>query len=366
MQEAYDAGLVVQPKPGGVPRYKRYLDEQRGKPLCDIWVDIPPNNSQALDDTGYDTQKPRPLLARILSLSTNPGDLVLDPFCGCGTTIEACEDMGRKWIGIDIAIRAVDVIKDRLDEKFQPRVWKEYGEPSDLDSAEHLTDTNPYDFQWWAVRRLGGQPPKGEKKKGGDGGIDGEMTLRDFTSNAQRRVVISVKGGRTLTPDMVRALDSTARAEKADYGILITMHAPTTGMRTLARECGTLVGSSPRDGKLEHRIRIITVPEILAGTVQLPGINVTPRSQSSPPPAEVRVGETLHLPFPTSGKKSAKLAKPQRVAAAAKEIAAPTIHPAATRTTLANGFKLKPSKPRKVPLKQHALKLKVPGARGRK
>ncbi len=303
MQEAYEAGLVVQPKPGGVPRYKRYLDEQRGKPLGDVWIDIPPNNSQARDDTGYDTQKPRPLLARILSLSTNTGDLVLDPFCGCGTTIEACEDMGRKWIGIDIAIRAIDVIKDRLDEKFQPRVWTEYGEPSDVEGAAHLAETNPYDFQWWAVRKLGGQPPKGEKKKGGDGGIDGELMLRDFTGSVQRRVIISVKGGRTLTPEMVKSLESTVRLEKADYGILVTMHTPTTGMRTLARELGTGPAATRRDGKLEHRIRIITIPEILAGTVQLPGLNVTPRSQSSPPPAEPRHGENLQLPFPAASMK---------------------------------------------------------------
>lgn len=368
--EALDAldklGRVFWPKKeGGTPMLKMYLDESKGVPAQDVWTDIRLQTS-AKERIGYPTQKPLALLERIIIASSNAGDLVLDPFCGCGTTVEASETLGRKWVGIDVAIRAIDVIKDRLDEKFGARVWAEYGEPSDVESAEHLADTNAYDFQWWAVRRLGGQPPKGEKKKGGDGGIDGEMTLQDFTSNARRKVVISVKGGRSLTPDMVRALDSTARAEKADYGILITMHAPTTGMRTVARECGTIGGSSPRDGKLEHRIRIITIPEILAGTVQLPGVNMTPRSQSSPPPAEVRVGETLHLPFPTSGKKSAKVAKPQRAAVAAKEVVTATIRPRATRTALAKGLKLKPTEPRKVPAKQHTLKLKVPGAKGRK
>jgi len=230
---------------------------------------------------------------------------VLDPFCGCGTTIEAAEKLGRKWIGIDTAIRAIDVIKDRLDDKFTPRIWTEHGEPSDVESAERLADTNPYDFQWWAVRKLGGQPPKGEKKKGGDGGIDGEMTLRDFTTGALKRVIISVKGGRSLTPEMVKGLESTVRIEKADMGIFLTMHSPSPNMRTLAREYGKLTWGS-RDGKIEHKIRIITIPEVLAGTVQLPGINATPRSASSPPPPEPRKGETLHLPFPTVNKPKLK------------------------------------------------------------
>jgi len=320
--EALDAldkmGRVYWPKKaGGTPMLKMYLDESKGVPAQDVWTDIRLQTS-AKERIGYQTQKPLALLERIIIASSNPGDLVLDPFCGCGTTVEACETLGRRWLGIDVAIRAIDVIKDRLDEKFQPRVWKEYGEPSDVEGAAHLADTNPYDFQWWAVRKLGGQPPKGEKKKGGDGGIDGEMTLRDFTGGVQRRVIISVKGGRTLTPEMVKSLDSTVRLEKADYGILITMHTPTAGMRALARELGTGPAAGLRDSKLEHRIRIITVPEILAGTVQLPGMNVTPRTQSSPPPAEPRHGENLHLPFPAASmKKTQPKAPAQRKSAVA-------------------------------------------------
>ncbi len=302
MQEAYDQGLVVQPGPGKVPRFKRYLDEQRGKPLCDVWTDIPPINSQAKEDTGYDTQKPLPLLKRILALATKPGELVLDPFCGCGTTIQVAQEMGRQWIGIDVAIRAVDVIKDRLDEKWKPRVWTEYGEPTSHDEAEHLADTNHYDFQWWAVRMMGGQPPKGEKKKGGDGGKDGEIIVRHEASGTLRRIIISVKGGQNLTPDFVRALDTTVRHEQADYGILVTMKEPSSGMRDVASDCGRVPWSELKDGKLGQRIRIVTVAEILAGVVKLPGKNETPRSQSSPPPPEARVGETLHLPFPTISK----------------------------------------------------------------
>jgi site-specific DNA-methyltransferase (adenine-specific) len=203
-------------------------------------------------------------------------------------------------VGIDIAIRAIDVIKDRLDRAFpEGRVWEEHGEPTDIDGAAHLAETNAYDFQWWAVRRLGGQPPKGEKKKGGDGGIDGEMVLRDFNGDARRRVIVSVKGGRTLTPDMVKALKSTVDLEKADYGILVTMHEPSRGMRDVARDFGSVPWATPQDGKLGHRIRIVTAAEILAGTVQLPGRNETPRSRSAPPPPEPRQGENLNIPFPS-------------------------------------------------------------------
>src|ERR1039458_1973711 len=113
MEEAYKAGIVLQPSPGAVPRLKRYLDDQEGKPYDDVWTDIPPINSQAQERLGYPTQKPVALLERIIKASSNPGDLVLDPFCGCGTTIDAAEKLGRKWIGIDITQLAISLIKNR-------------------------------------------------------------------------------------------------------------------------------------------------------------------------------------------------------------------------------------------------------------
>jgi hypothetical protein len=175
------------------------------------------------------------------------------------------------------------LVKDRLDKTFPgKRVWTEYGEPSEVDAASRLAETNAHDFQWWAVRKLGGQPPTGNKK-GRDGGIDGEMTLRDFDSEKRRRVIISVKGERNLHPDSVKALETTVDMEKADYGILVTMNEPSQRMRNVARECGPVPWASAQDGRIGHRIRIITVPEILAGTVQLPGRKETPRVPSSPP-----------------------------------------------------------------------------------
>jgi site-specific DNA-methyltransferase (adenine-specific) len=293
MKQLDEEGRLHFPKdPTGRLRLKMYLDESEGVAVQDVWTDIllPASSNERI---GYPTQKPLALLERIIRASSNEGDLVLDPFCGCGTTVEAAERLRRKWIGIDVAIRAIDVIKDRLDEKFQPRVWKEFGEPSDADAAAHLAATNAYDFQWWAVRRIGGQPPRGEKKKGGDGGVDGEMFVRDETGK-QRRVIISVKGG-NLTPDFVRALATTVEHEKADYGILLTMFEPTRGMRDVARECGSV-----RVGDVkEPKIRIVTVPELFARTARLPaGKNETPRSRSSPPPAEARPGENLSFAFP--------------------------------------------------------------------
>ena len=117
MQAAYDKGLVVQPRPGAVPRLKRYLDEQRGRPLADVWTNIPPVNSQAKERIGYPTQKPLALLERIIKASSNEGDVVLDPFCGCATALIAAEKLGRQWVGIDISPRAADLVKLRLQKE---------------------------------------------------------------------------------------------------------------------------------------------------------------------------------------------------------------------------------------------------------
>ena len=113
MEAAYAQGLVIQPSPGSVPRMKRYLDEQRGLALGDVWTDIPPLNSQAQERLGYPTQKPLALLERIIALTTSPGDVVLDPFCGCGTAVHAAQKLGRNWIGIDITHLAISLVERR-------------------------------------------------------------------------------------------------------------------------------------------------------------------------------------------------------------------------------------------------------------
>ncbi|MDP9035390.1 MAG: site-specific DNA-methyltransferase [Myxococcota bacterium] len=272
----------------------------KGIAIDDVWDEValysPWIKSFSTEKLGYMTQKPLALLERILSVSSNEGDVVLDPFCGCGTTVHAAEALGRRWIGIDVAIRAIEIIKDRLDDKFATRVWTEHGEPADTDQAAHLAETNAYDFQWWALRLLGGRPPRGEKKKGGDGGVDGELALTDG-KGTQRRGIVSVTGGRTLMPALVKALSDTVRQEKADFGVLVTMHEPTIAMRSMARDYEPLPWAGDYSGRLAHRIRIITVPEIMAGMVQWPGRLDPPRSQSAPPPPEARTRDTLRLPF---------------------------------------------------------------------
>ena len=178
MQAAYDAGLVVQTKRGTVPQLKRYLDEQRGKPIGDVWTDIPPLNSQAKERLGYPTQKPEALLERIVSASSNEGDVVLDPFCGCGTATVAAQTLGRRWIGIDITHLAITLIKTRLKDSFGLVAGKDYevqGEPVSVPDAQTLAATDPWQFQWWALGLVGARPA--EQKKGADKGIDGPPLL---------------------------------------------------------------------------------------------------------------------------------------------------------------------------------------------
>ena len=293
-------GRILTKRDGVTPRldgWKIYLDETAGgKEVSNFWDDIPRLANKTDERTGYATQKPAPLLKRIIEASSNAGETILDPFCGCGTTIEAAEELGRKWIGIDVAIRAVDVMKDRLDAKFGRRIWTEHGEPKDIEQAERLAK-NGYDFQWWAVRMLGGSPPEGKKKKGADDGRDGELVLLD-DSGTIRRGLISVKGGENNQRDYVKVLHDNVREQKYDFGVLAMMYDPTQGMRDKAADYGSVLWASDYKGKLAHKIRIITAAEWLPpNEVRWPGKIQRPKSQSAPPPPEARRGDTLHLPF---------------------------------------------------------------------
>ncbi|EPD82998.1 hypothetical protein HMPREF1529_03078 [Microbacterium sp. oral taxon 186 str. F0373] len=245
MQEGYENGIVIQTKPGTVPQMKRYLDEQRGIPLADVWTDIPPLNSQAAERLGYPTQKPLALLERILRLGTNPGDIVLDPFCGCGTTVDAAQQLGRSWIGIDITYIAIDLIVKRMLHTFGKSVLDSIdvaGIPRDVGGAQALFDRNPFDFERWAVSQINAQP---NEKQVGDHGIDGvaRFTLDGSVKNLGR-VLVSVKGGKSLNPGMVRDLEGTITAQKAEMGVLIVQHEPTRGMLDVVNHSGTFTGSS--------------------------------------------------------------------------------------------------------------------------
>src|SRR5258708_8094096 len=212
----YDHELIRFPTRGrgggpGVPEFKLYLDA--GQPLQDMILDIPPINSQAAERLGYPTQKPLALLERILSVSSREGDLVLDPFCGCGTTVDASERLNRQWIGIDITHYAVTLIERRLKELETEAEYKVYGRPTDLAGARDLAFRDKYQFQWWAAWLLGAQTY--ESKKGADRGIDANI----FFANGpygHGRIIVSVKGGDNLAPAMVNELNGVVQRESAE------------------------------------------------------------------------------------------------------------------------------------------------------
>ena len=177
-------GRVVFTK-SGMPRYKRLLDEADGVPLGTVWDDIFPINSQAAERLGYPTQKPLALLERIINASSNASDVVLDPFCGCGTAVHAAQKLGRKWIGIDITHLAVSLIEKRMKDAFQGVVFEVHGTPKDFDSARDLATRNKYEFQWWVCSLVNAQPFQG-KKKGADGGIDGLIFFTDDHTDTKK------------------------------------------------------------------------------------------------------------------------------------------------------------------------------------
>lgn len=258
MQTAYEAGLVIQPSPGSVPRLKRYLDEQRGKPIDDVWVDLPPINSQSTERLGYPTQKPLALLRRIIEASSNPGDVVLDCYCGCGTTVHAAHELGRRWVGIDITPVAVAVIKTRLEQTFDGLKVPVIGFPTDYEGAKSLFEADPYQFQTWACTTVGAYP---RMKKGADKGIDGDLPFYDYNEKHQR-MVVQVKGGK-VSVNQIRDLRGTIEREKAAIGLFVCLEEPTKPMLQEAAQAGLWSGGG---GKDYPRIQILPVQAILEGS----------------------------------------------------------------------------------------------------
>ena len=267
MQAAYDAGLIVQSQPGTVPRFKRFLDEQEGNPIGDTWTDIRPLQSQAAEALGYPTQKPLALLERIIQTSSNVGDVVLDPFCGCGTTIAAAHQLGRTWIGIDITHLSIALQKYRLDAMFPGMAFAVVGEPQDVGAAAQLARDDRYQFQWWALslvkaRPLGGETGSKTGKKGRDQGIDGVITFIDDTTDKPKRVLVQVKSGKVSSRD-IRDLVGTLEREHAALGVFITLEAPTRDMTTEAVSAGFY--HSPGWGREYPRLQILTIDALLGG-----------------------------------------------------------------------------------------------------
>ena len=265
MEREYEAGRVVQPKPGAVPRFKRYLDEQRGRPFGDVWTDIPPLNSQAAERLGYPTQKPEALLERIIETSSNPGDVVLDPFCGCGTAIAVSERLERRWIGIDVTFLATHLIKSRLADAFGDALnVKVIGEPTTESEAEELAKQDPFQFELWALSKVNAR--NADKRKGADRGVDGRFLFHETPGGKTRQVIISVKSGKT-GPQHVRDLRGVIEREDAEMGVLITMREPTPAMRAEAATAGVYRSGSEGIGTWgDHpRIQLRTIQELLEG-----------------------------------------------------------------------------------------------------
>jgi site-specific DNA-methyltransferase (adenine-specific) len=259
LEEWDAAGRIYWPPKGGMPQHKRYRDELKGVAVADIWDDINRINPVGGERLHYPTQKPVALLERILSASSNPGDVVLDPFCGCGTTVHAAQKLGRQWIGIDITHLAITLIERRLKDAFPGIGFAVHGTPKDLDGARDLARRDKYQFQWWALSLVEAQPYAG-RKKGADSGIDGLIYFRSDAKTVERAVV-SVKGGETVGVPMIRDLKGVLEREQAPIGVFLTLAPPTRPMEAEAAAAGFYAQGERR----YPRVQIITVEQALGG-----------------------------------------------------------------------------------------------------
>lgn len=279
MAELDEQGRLAFPKkPNGRIQYKRYLDEMPGNAVGSVWDDIRPVQSQAAERLGYQTQKPLTLLERIIAASSNEGDVILDPFCGCGTAVAAAQKLGRRWIGIDITHLAVALQRYRMEQMYPGLAFDVVGEPRDIRAAQHLAQHDRYQFQWWALslvkaRPLGGESGSRKGKKGADRGIDGLIPFMDDTSAKLKHALVQVKSGHVRAGD-IRDLRGTMEREQAPLSGFITLEDPSREMRAEAAAAGYY--RSPGWNRDYPRIQILTIAELLKGTpIQMP------------PPAEV-------------------------------------------------------------------------------
>ena len=244
-----------------------YREEQTEEALPDHW-EISILNSQAKERLGYPTQKPEALLERIIAASSNEGDLVLDPFCGCGTAVAVAERLNRRWIGIDITHLAVSLMKSRLRDSFgeELRPYDLVGVPRDVESARALAAESEhagrYQFEWWALGLVEARPSQ-DRKKGADGGVDGYINFFDDNSGRPKRVIVQVKSGQ-VNRGQIAALRGDMEREKAQIGLFITLHPPTGPMAQDALAAGFYEPEHFPDQRFP-RVQILTIEELLAG-----------------------------------------------------------------------------------------------------
>lgn len=272
LEELWAAGRIKVGR-DGKPRLRGqivYLDEKPGKPVQDLWTDILRVGNTAAERLGYPTQKPEALLERIIKASSNEGDLVLDPFCGCGTTLTAAERLSRRWIGIDITHLAIALMRHRLHDSFRAHLspYEVIGAPKDLAGARALAAEDRYQFQWWVLGLVDARPAH-DQKKGADTGIDGYLYFFDDNSNQAKAVIVQVKSGH-VSVSQIRDLKGVLEREKGVIGAFITLEEPT---REMIKEAATAGFYEPKafPGRKFPRVQILTVKQLLEGeTLQYP------------------------------------------------------------------------------------------------
>ena len=254
----------------GGKRLSRDQEESSiGTPIPDYWY-IPTIAGNAQERLGYPTQKPEALLERIIMASSKKGDLVLDPFCGCGTTVAVAERLHRKWVGIDITMLAINLIRHRLHDQFPDRNIKIFvdGRPKDLAGARALFKKNPYEFEYWVLDLISATPSGNKSKehmKGADRGIDGVINfIKDYNNGkpANGKILVQVKGG-MVHRDQIATLKGDIDRENADGGLFVTLEEPTKPMLQEAVEAGDYQVHFTK--KEFPKIQIITVQELLQG-----------------------------------------------------------------------------------------------------
>lgn len=269
MKEWDEQGKLEFPKKqDGRIRRRQYLDEVKGKPVQSLWDDILPVYPASGEKLGYPTQKPEALLERIINASSNEGNLVLDPFCGGGTTIIAAHKLKRNWIGIDVTSLSTAMVRKRLNDAFGQQVLNEYeviGEPADVTGARDLAHQDRYQFQWWALGMIGAMPVQEEQRKGADSGIDGKLLFRETKDGDVHTMVIQVKSGK-LKLSEVRDFARVIEREHASIGVLLTLDEPTKEMRAEATSLGLYKPEHRLDGNVDYdRYQIITIGELFNG-----------------------------------------------------------------------------------------------------
>ena len=247
-------------------RLKRFLDEMPGVPTGNVWDDIRAIGSQAQERLGYPTQKPEALLERIINASSNEGDVVLDPFCGCGTAVAVAERLKRRWIGIDVTHVAISLMKHRLHDTFGSELshYRVLGLPEDVASARSLaedTDDGRYQFEYWALGLVDARPATG--KKGADSGIDGYINFFDDNSGKAKRIIVQVKSGH-VNRGMIATLKGDMEREDAAIGIFITLEEPTNPMNQEAIAAGFYEPENLPSNQFP-KVQILTIEQLLNG-----------------------------------------------------------------------------------------------------